>query len=190
VQVLSFFLTHPEVTVDPAIPVEQWSLSKAGRRRAHLLSGCAWTAELTRIISSEERKAVETAAILAGGLGLDRCTDAALGENDRSATGFLPPEEFEATADQFFAHPDRSVRGWETAEHAQHRVLDAVRSHLATGPGGIAFVAHGGVGTLLLCHLMGVPISRQHDQPGQGSYFAFDPAQWRAIHPWRRIGES
>jgi broad specificity phosphatase PhoE len=190
VLVLWYFITHPEVTVDPTTPVEQWSLSETGRRRAHLLSGCAWTAELSRVIASEERKAVETAAILAGDLGLGYRTDAALGENDRSATGFLPPDEFESTADQFFAHPDRSVRGWETAEHAQRRVIAAVRSHLLAAAGGTALVAHGGVGTLLLCDLLGVPIDRRHDQPGQGSYFAFDPERWRAVHAWRRIGES
>ncbi len=188
--VLSYFITHPEVTVDPATPVEQWSLSEAGLRSAHLLSGYAWTTALRHIVASEEHKAVQTAEVLATDLGLGYRTDAALGENDRSATGFLPPEEFESTADQFFAHPDRSVRGWETAGHAQHRVLAAVRSHLSTVSGGTAFVGHGGVGTLLLCDLMDVPISRQHDQPGQGSYFAFDPERWRAVHLWRRIGES
>lgn len=37
-------------------------------------------------------------------------------ENDRSSTGFLPPEEFEVVADAFFAQPGVSVRGWETAQ--------------------------------------------------------------------------
>jgi hypothetical protein len=32
-------------------------------------------------------------------------------ENDRAATGFLPPAEFEVTADAFFARPRESVRG-------------------------------------------------------------------------------
>ena len=36
-------------------------------------------------------------------------------ENDRSAPGYLPREEFEAVADTFFADLDASVRGWETA---------------------------------------------------------------------------
>jgi hypothetical protein len=34
-----------------------------------------------------------------------------LGENDRSATGFLEPDVFETTADRFFAEPDRSIDG-------------------------------------------------------------------------------
>ena len=38
-----------------------------------------------------------------------------IGENDRSATGFVPAEEFEALADTFFADPHTSIRGWERA---------------------------------------------------------------------------
>ena len=36
----------------------------------------------------------------------------------------------------------------------------------APGVGPIVVVSHGGVGTLLLCHLKGVPISRTEEQPG------------------------
>jgi hypothetical protein len=49
-----------------------------------------------------------------------------LGENDRSATGFLPPEEFERVADEFFGSPEKSARGWERAGDAQVRIVRAV----------------------------------------------------------------
>lgn len=125
--------------------------------------------------------------ILAGLTGLASTTDTRLCENDRSSTGYLPPIEFEATANQFFAHPNVSVRGWETAVQAQYRVVAAIR-HLSSDTAiSTAFVAHGAVGTLLYCDLMGIPISREHDQPGQGSYFEFDPQTWTASHSWRRI---
>ena len=42
-----------------------------------------------------------------------------LHENDRSATGYLPPNQFEAMADRFFAEPQASVLGWERAVDAQ-----------------------------------------------------------------------
>jgi broad specificity phosphatase PhoE len=51
----------------------------------------------------------------------------------------------------------------------------------------VAVVAHGGVGTLLLCHLLGAPIDRRHDQPGQGSYFRFEATTRRLAHGWRRL---
>jgi broad specificity phosphatase PhoE len=57
--------------------------------------------------------------------------------------------------------------------------------------GDVAIVAHGGTGTLLLCHLLGVPISRDQDQPptNGGNYFAFDLLTFRLLHGWRSIEE-
>ncbi|WP_164076605.1 histidine phosphatase family protein, partial [Stenotrophomonas maltophilia] len=84
---------------------------------------------------------------------------------------------FQRVADQFFATPAESVRGWERAIDAQARVEAAVATILEGHPGGdIAFVAHGGVGTLLLCHYRAEPISRAADQPFEGHYWAFDIA--------------
>jgi len=57
-----------------------------------------------------------------------------LRENDRSATGFLQKQEFEATADAFFAHPHESVRGWEAAVAAQARIVRAVEEILSQAP--------------------------------------------------------
>ena len=74
-----------------------------------------------------------------------------LGENDRSATGFLPPPEFERMADAFFANPTVSVRGWERAVDVQARIVAAVRAVAAAeeGAGDILVAAHGAVGALL-----------------------------------------
>ena len=95
---------------------------------------------------------------------------------------------FEATADRFFAEPDRSIDGWETAAAAQARIVAAVDRVLAESPpGDVAIVTHGGVGTLLQCALRGVPISRALDQPGQGHWFAFERASRRVLHGWRRF---
>jgi broad specificity phosphatase PhoE len=90
-----------------------------------------------------------------------------LGENDRSATGYLPRDQFEAMADEFFGKPEDSIRGLERAIDAQRRIISAVERVIALSDpnGDIAIVSHGGVGTLLLCHLKGLPISRTEDQP-------------------------
>jgi len=187
VRVLCYFVTHPEVVVDPGVPVTDWHLSVPGRARAERLARADWVPSVARVVASAERKAQETAAVLAAARGLAVATDAELGENDRSATGFLPPAEFEATADAFFASPRTSVRGWESAEDAQRRVVRAVLRWTATADVTTAYVSHGAVGTLLHCALTGSPVDRRHDQPGQGSWFAFDPVAWTAAHPWRRI---
>ncbi|MFC7607448.1 histidine phosphatase family protein [Teichococcus aestuarii] len=161
-------LTHPEVAIDPAVAVTEWGLAPRGRARAEALARLPWARGLRHIASSAERKARETAECLAAATGLPVRVHPGLGENDRSATGYLPPPEFEAMADAFFARPEESVRGWERAVDAQARMVAAVEAVLAESKGEVAIVAHGAVGALLLCHLAGRPISRAEDQPGRG----------------------
>jgi broad specificity phosphatase PhoE len=184
------FVTHPEVVVDPRIPVPQWKLSAQGIARAHRMLEQDWVANIGYIVASEERKAMDTAELLARHRGLSFATRAELGENDRSATGYLQREEFEATADLFFKQPDRSVRGWEPARAAQARIVDAIDGILkAAPPVNLAVIAHGGVGALLLCKLKGVPISRAEDQPGEGggNFFVFRRADRALLQGWRPI---
>jgi broad specificity phosphatase PhoE len=186
-----YFVTHPDVVRDPSVPVTEWPLSARGIARMESFCRQGFVDRIAAVYSSEERKARDGADVLARRLGLECRLRADLGENDRSATGYLPPAEFEATADLFFAHPDRSIRGWERARDAQARVSSAVRALVRDGraDGDIAIVAHGGVGALLLCQLLGEPISRDRDQPGSGggNYFAFSDETFRVVHRWRPI---
>lgn len=185
---LHAFVTHAEVVVDPAVPIERWGLSDAGRARAAAMPAVV-AGTVDRVVSSDERKAVETAVVVAEALGLPHAVVPALGEMDRSSTGYLSPEEFEPTVDRFFAEPTASVRGWERAVDAQARVITAVRGVLSDETGErTVFVAHGGVGALLLADLTGVPISRSLDQPGMGSLFRFDDDHWTATTGWTRVG--
>ena len=181
-------ITHPEVVVDPHIPVRDWGLSETGRHRAALFAGSDQMASVTHIWSSTETKARETAGILARARDLPTAVDARLGENDRSATGFLPPPRFEAAADAFFANPETSFKGWETAHHAQARIVRAVQDITAHHTGGdLAIVTHGAVGTLLYCHLCDLAIDRTHDQPGQGHYWTADLTSLHPDHGWKPI---
>ncbi|MGH6762140.1 MAG: histidine phosphatase family protein [Phyllobacterium sp.] len=184
---VAFYITHPEVQIDASVPVPQWGLSERGRQRARQAALLPFAMGLERIVSSDERKAVETGEILAGAAGLSVEVMAGMGENDRSATGFLPPPEFEATADRFFAEPEISIRGWERAIDAQSRIVSAVETVLANHSGApIAFIGHGGVGTLLKCALKGIAISRQEDQKaGGGHVYAFSLADRSILFDWR-----
>lgn len=188
-----FYVTHPQVEIDPAVPVPQWGLSALGRQRIAAAASRDWARGLGLVASSTERKALDGALVLAAASTCPMLEREDLGENDRSATGFLPPPEFEATADLFFAHPETSIRGWERAVDAQRRIVAAVGAVLADAPRGrdIAIVGHGGVGTLLLCHLKGLPIARSHDQTlGGGSVFAFDRTTSRVLHGWRALEDE
>jgi broad specificity phosphatase PhoE len=192
---VAYFITHPDVLIDPGVPVPDWKLAPRGRARMVRASASSWMAGVRSIWCSAERKSRDAASILGEQLGLSVAGLVGLGENDRSATGYLPAAEFESVADRFFAQPEQSVRGWERAIDAQRRIVTAV-DHVcaaAAGCGGdLAIVSHGGVGTLLLCHLRGEAISRAHDQPRNngGNYFAFDIATRRLRHGWRAIDES
>ncbi|WP_432547995.1 histidine phosphatase family protein [Kineococcus sp. SYSU DK004] len=188
-------VSHPEVLVDPAVPVPEWDLSPAGYERLQRLTALPWARSAAFVASSAERKALRTAQAVAAVSGCAVHVDAELGENDRSATGFVPPREFEVLADAFFADPGRSVRGWETAADAQRRVVRAVdrvleRARGVAGVpegGGVVIATHGGVGTLLQCALRGAAIDRRFDQPGQGSWYSFD-ASTRQVHGgWQRF---
>lgn len=180
------YLTHPQVRVDASVPVPRWGLSELGRRRVvTMCSGRSWVDEVGRIVSSDETKALETAAIVALAAGVPVEIRAGLHENDRSATGFVPPERFERLADRFFARPQASIEGWERALDAQSRIVAATADLVADGDGDVLVVGHGAVGTLLLCHLLGVSIDRREDQPaGGGCVWAYDRAAAAVRHRW------
>lgn len=85
------YLTHPQVQIDPAKPVPDWSLNATGAARVAALAADPGALGATRrIVSSAEVKALETARPLALALGLSVEIRPDMHENDRSATGFLP----------------------------------------------------------------------------------------------------
>lgn len=173
------FVSHPEVVVDPAVPVPRWHLTDRGIGRLRALAARLTVPEA--IWASTETKAIEGAGILAARFGLPVAVHAGLDENDRSATGYLPEPEFTAAADAFFAQPGVSFRGWETARAAQARVMAAFAA--VRGADFTLVVGHGATGTLLLCGLAGWPISRVRDQPGAGHAWGWTHAQG-VTFPW------
>ncbi len=183
------FITHPQVLIEPEQPIASWSLSALGAARMRVFAHSQAASAVARIISSPETKGMQTARILADARGVDVATDPRLAELDRNATGYLPLPEFEHTVAQGYLQPQQSVRGWEPFAAAQARVLDAYRDIAQThrnAAGDTALIAHGGVGTLLLCALRGAAISRDFEPPFLGHY-------WRANrhdaieHGWRSL---
>ena len=182
-----WFVTHPEVVIDPDLAVTRWHLSETGRRRMAAFAALPLLRNVDRIVCSDETKATEAARILADRLDVGVTRLATLGENDRSATGVLPKDLFEQAANEFFARPHESFRGWERACDAQARIVDAVAQVLRErGDGDIVIVSHGAVGTLYKCHLKGIAITRAEDQRSQGHYYGFAP-DGRLLHDWLPI---
>ncbi len=182
--------------MDPEVPVPLWGLSYEGRARAETFVARCIVPSGAILFSSRETKALELAEILAAATGTPILTDHQMGENDRSATGFLPPALFEDHADRFFAAPTESVNGWERAVDAQKRIVSSVRTALASIPGNAfaIFCGHGAVGTLLKCHVGGRAISRDQDQSrwanrGGGNGFLFDFGSGQLLSEWTAMEE-
>ena len=169
-----------------------WGLSTVGRERILKLINSNFLLGTTQVIASGEAKAIETGQMISTSLGVSLEVNEAMHENDRSATGYLPFDEFNAVANEFFAYPLKSVRGWERATDAQLRIVSAVESILKQNRAGdILFVGHGAVGTLLLCHYLKVEINRIHDQAaGGGQFFTLLKETRQVLHSWRQIEET
>lgn len=187
----ALYVTHPQVAMDANVPVPLWGLSPEGRQRAEAFAARKVVPEGAMIFSSRETKAMQLADILAERAGSLVLSDHLMGENDRSATGFLPPHLFEETADRFFAEPAVSTGGWERAIDAQARIVGTVTTAMASVPPGMpaVFCGHGAVGTLLKCHVGRRPIARSEDQSrhahrGGGNCFVFDLAKGELCCEW------
>lgn len=188
------FVTHPEVVIDPEVPITEWPLNGTGRARMERLADMLADGTVSAIYSSTERKAMDGAEILAKRLGMRFSAHEELGENDRSATGYIAPPEFWDVVREFFAHPDVSIRGWERAADAQRRIVRAVERIAREEPtaGDIVIVSHGAVGALLTDHLQGVSIGQgsRPPHPGGGCVLVIERDPLALRHDWCAIEDS
>ena len=89
-----YFITHPEVEIDPDIEIAKWPLSEVGLARMRNFLETDWVKNIEAIYSSTEQKAIDGAKVLAEHLELPFVKVEELGENDRSSTGFLERDEW------------------------------------------------------------------------------------------------
>ena len=185
------FLTHPQVAIDPAIPVPDWTLSQLGASRMERFAASPVLAGVTAIYSSGERKAVDTARILSERTGCPlvwwrRCTRTTA---RRPATCRPSSSRRWPTASSPSPKPVCSAgSGQSTRRLGSSRCIHGILERDTT-PGDIVIAAHGGVGALLLAHLLGKPISRRFDQPGSGggNFFTWRRAALELLREWQSI---
>lgn len=150
-------IRHSQSQQDPTRPASQWRLTDEGRRRCGPLAERLAAERPDVIVTSRERKAAETGALVAARLGLPHETGAGLHEHARERAAYISAEKFEQTIARFFAHPGELVFGEETAREAEERFDRAVRAALGRHPGkNVAIVAHGTVITLFVARHAGV----------------------------------
>jgi broad specificity phosphatase PhoE len=188
------FITHPEVVIDPSQPIPEWPLNAVGRARMERFAGLLADRDVSAVYASTERKAMDGAAIVAERLGLSYAPDEDLGENDRSATGYIAPPEFWDVVREFFGRPNESIRGWERAADAQTRIVEAIGRILREDEtaGDIVVVSHGAVGCLLTAHLQQVAIGRESrpSHPGGGCFIVIDRDSFTLTQDWRTIEDG
>ncbi|GAB4197648.1 MAG: histidine phosphatase family protein [Roseiflexaceae bacterium] len=135
----------------------RWPLSDEGRRAAGALAPRVAAYHPVALVASEEPKAIETAVIIGGQLGLPVATAPGLHEHRRGPSPWLGRAAWEAQIARLFAEPETLVFGEETATQALARFAAAVDRVLEDYPAGnVAVVAHGTVITLLMAARAGV----------------------------------
>jgi broad specificity phosphatase PhoE len=150
-------IRHSQSQPEPERPASQWPLTAEGRRRCIVLAErlAAYAPDL--IVTSRERKASETSALVAARLALPTVVANGLHEHQREHVGWMPNSAFEQAVSAFFTQPNELVFGEETASQASARFDAAVRDVLAAHPGqNIAIVSHGTVMTLFVAQHAGV----------------------------------
>jgi broad specificity phosphatase PhoE len=144
---------HALPEIEPERPSREWRLSAEGRAQCVWLADRFAEAGVSRVLSSAEPKAVETAQIAAQRIGLAPLIGEGLHENDRTGLAFLGADSLRRRMIAFFDAPDQLVIGAESARAAQARFSAAVEFAIAQSAGEtLAIVAHGTVITLLVAH--------------------------------------
>ncbi|MBP2019644.1 broad specificity phosphatase PhoE [Symbiobacterium terraclitae] len=149
-----YLVRHARPHMDPTRHHSEWSLDPAGEPELKQLASLPHWSAAYRIVSSEEPKAFQTAAYIAGFNHLPPPeTVADLGELHKAS--FVPNHDEVMAA--LFRFPDRpAAEGWETAGAALARFVRAITALPEDARGrDLIVVSHGTVLSLYLSHLQG-----------------------------------
>ncbi|MDO8487240.1 MAG: histidine phosphatase family protein [Candidatus Curtissbacteria bacterium] len=185
------FITHPAVDVDPTIPINQWHVSKDGQKQIDNLLTLPFWSEVDVIYSSQEGKALNTANKIKS--HFDHLKSPApegtfdLHEIDRSATGVLPKDVYDKAIEEFYLYPNKSYKGWETANAAKERIFKVVSQIIDDNPNKtVAIVGHGATGTLLACQIKKIEPSFAEDPHTNGCIMVYDWDEKTILSPWTK----
>ena len=146
----------PEIERDR--PASTWRLGVVGRQRSEQMASRLRDFSPDVVWFSREPKAVETAEIVAGALGVPVQVADGLEEHHRDGVPFYPTtDEFEAVVERFFCNPDQLVFGSETAVQARGRMSAALDDVVELGHADSIVVTHGTVMTLYVASVAGIP---------------------------------
>ena len=180
-------ITHPAVEIDPSKPVDQWIVSKEGWEEVRRLIRKPVWKDVDVIYSSNERKALSVAEeITAGNINIKfpiPFGNDFLREIDRSSTQYV--KDYEQAIQQFYAMPQKSYKGWETATDATIRITSVLPEMMKEHVGKtVVIISHGAIGTLLICWLKGINPTIEEDPKKQGCMIDIDWDNKRLLSEW------
>jgi broad specificity phosphatase PhoE len=147
------FIRHAETVPLAGVSAHEWRLSDRGRAACGLLAERLRPCNIERMYSSDEPKAVETAALLADHLGLAApALDPALRETARETAPFYDSvADFHAAIARAMTEPDDLLFGEETFTDARERFAQRVTGIAERGRAA-ALVTHGTILALYIAH--------------------------------------
>jgi broad specificity phosphatase PhoE len=108
-------------------------------------------------VTSLERKAHETATVIAGGFGVPIAVDEDLREHERASAGFLPAAQFVQSVEELLRSSRELVFGDEAADAVFHRFKGAVdRARRASPDRDQVVVSHGTAISIYVGRILGV----------------------------------
>jgi broad specificity phosphatase PhoE len=136
---------HAMPQVQSPVPAHRWHLGAEGIAGARRLGERLREYGPSRIVSSREPKAMETAAIVAEVLGLTHGVEDDLHEHERPEPGLLGADEFQRKVEALFARPADVAFGAESAATALRRFAVALDRIAARELEMTVIVTHGTV---------------------------------------------
>ena len=172
-------IDHDPDGADPA-------LTELGHRQAAAMASYLADQDMSAIYVSSQQRAIETAQPLEVIKGLDATVVPGIAEFDLGHPSYIPGEEMEITEEQL-----SELVAQATADHFLERVRTSFDAIINDHPGEtVAAVCHGGVISVVLNDILGMPIETYHDakytsvsriaasRDGRRSMTSFNECHW------------
>ena len=151
------FLRHALTTIDKELPAEKWVISDKGIEEICNVVSLGKFDDVDVIISSSEKKAIQTAFYLSERIEKEINLNPNLKELDRGEEVIETQEDYETKVWRIFDNPSECSFGWETAEGALGRFKRGIsRIENTYSNKKIFIVSHGIVLTLFFGELLGL----------------------------------
>ncbi|MFW9851573.1 MAG: histidine phosphatase family protein [Candidatus Thorarchaeota archaeon] len=160
-----FFLRHAETIINRDILVDEWIISEKGKKTTKEIIESGIFDDIDKIITSEERKAIQTAFFLAERLGKKIITNSDFNELKRGGNYVSSKKQYEKQVKKLFEEGYSEIKEWEEARSALRRITRAIdyidREYSNMN---ILVVSHGIILSLYFNHLLGITKAKQFNR--------------------------